>query len=146
MALVATGAKALVGFDDGLNGFTPIAFAGSISISHENRLEEIPQLDDVVIAEYAENGHRCSFSVSLFKLIGVDSTTYSFDASRLETLLIQPELEFQVISQESQNPDDPPVVLYSMTGVKFKGGSGQMDARGVWTGQWDFVARRGVGI
>ena len=142
MAVIATGAKARIIIKTSDQGNIPIAFAASISISHENHLEEIPQLDSLEVAEYAENGHRCSFTVGFFKLLEIDSTTYFFDSSDLTTLLIQPELEFEVISEENGEE----VILYTMRGVKFEGGSGQVSAEGIWEGEWNFKARRGIGI
>ena len=149
MAQVVTGAKAQVGFSDGINAFVPIAFASSINITHENRLEEIPQLDSYEVVEYAPNGHRCNFTVNFFKLFDaasnqyLDSRFYNLDSTDITTLLIQPELIFQVISEEA---DGEVRVLYEMTGVSFEGGTGQVDARGLWTGTWRFRARRGIGI
>lgn len=143
MANVFTGAKAVVGIDIG-NEFVPVAFASSINITHENKLEEIPQLDNMLVAEYAENGHRCSFTVNFFKFLDINAQTYSLDPENLTDLLIQPELTFLIVDDTDDN--DETRVKYRMTGVKFEGGSGSLDARGVWNGTWNFRARRGQGI
>jgi len=37
-------------------------------------------------------------------------------------------------------------VEYEMSGVKFSGGSGTLDARGVWQGTWNFQGIRGKGL
>jgi hypothetical protein len=84
MALVVTGAKALIK----LSGEV-LAFATGVSVDHDNNLEEIPQLDSLEIAEYAENGHRCTISITTIKLAanaslggnGVSNTAtdYGFD-------------------------------------------------------------------
>lgn len=148
MAIVATGAKAVVGILSSDNAFVPVAFASSIDITHDLLLEEIPQLDDIQLAELAENGHRVAFSVGLFKLIGLDSTSYSLDNPRqddtLERYLIQPELIFQVIDETVEDENDR--VLYEIKGCKFNGGTGRVDARGIWQGTWKFKGRRGIGI
>lgn len=135
MANVFTGAKALIKLDN-----VVLAYVSGITINHENRLEEIPQLDDLQVAEYAENGHRCSFTISLFKTNNNSAATLGLDPLNIKDILTQPELLVEVIDEETDLP------VYTMTGVKFQGGQGSVDARGVWLGSWNFVARRGRGI
>ena len=145
MARVITGAKAVIHLITSDAGDIPIALASGINITQENRLEEIPQLDTLEVAEYAENGHRCSFTVNFFKLLEVNAEFYGFDSPSLERLLIQPELTFRVID-DSSDANDGTETLYLMQGCKFEGGSGQVNAGGVWEGTWNFKARRGIGI
>lgn len=135
MAQVFTGAKAIIRLDN-----FPLAFVSAITINHENRLEEIPQLDDLLVAEYAENGHRCSFSISIFKTNDNAAATLGLDPLNFKDILTQPELIVEVVDADTGVP------VYTMTGVKFQGGQGSVDARGVWVGNWNFVARRGRGI
>jgi hypothetical protein len=137
MSTVFTGAKAIIRLDN-----FPLAAVSSITITHENRLEEIPQLDDLLVAEYAENGHRCSFVINSFKVNGNTAADLGLDPLNIKDLLLVPELIVEVL--DGTNPNAPPV--YTMSGVKFRGGSGSLDARGVWLGSWNFVARRGRGI
>lgn len=63
MAIVVTGAKAFIRISGEY-----LAFASGVSVSHENRLEEIAQLDSLEVAEYAENGHRCTVTINTIKL------------------------------------------------------------------------------
>lgn len=152
-----TGARAIIK----LNGDV-VAMASGISITHENRLEEIPQLDSLEVAEYAENGHRVSFSISIFKLlqdedgnnlyarnlkggsdkslIGANASNFYLDPLDIRDLLTQPELLVEVMDEISGTP------VYTITGAKFEGGTGSVDARGVWTGTWNFKGRRGRGL
>jgi len=149
MSKVLTGAKAVIKLDN-----FPLVLVSSLTINHENRLEEIPQLDDLLVAEHAENGHRCSFSVNVFKVnrqaakdLGLSGSTnaadFGFDPLDIRELFLQPELICEVF--DSSNTKRPEVI-YIMKGVKFSGGTGTVDARGVWTGTWNFVARQGRGI
>lgn len=135
MARVFTGAKAILKVDN-----FPLAFVSAITVNHENRLEEISQLDDLLVAEYAENGHRCSFSINIFKINDNTAASLGLDPLNYKDILTQPELIVELVD------DDTEVPVYSMTGVKFQGGQGSVDARGVWVGNRNFVARRGRGI
>lgn len=140
MAQVFTGAKAVIKLDN-----FPLAFASSVTINHENRLEEIPQLDDMLVAEYAENGHRCSFTINMFKINGETAADLGFDPVDIKTILTLPELVVEVFD-ENGGVGNEGIAVYSMEGVKFQGGTGSLDARGVWIGSWNFVARRGRGL
>lgn len=145
MAEVFTGAKAAVY----ANG-EPVFFVGSITVDIENRLEEIPQLDSVLVAEYAENGHRCSFVINSFKLAknndrDIENTAAFLgfepkEGKPMRDLTILEEMIFQVINL------DTGIKEFEMIGCKFNGGSGSVDARGVWTGSWKFKAREGRGL
>lgn len=160
MAQVITGAKAMIVFDVG-GQIVPIAFAGSVTVTHENKLEEIPQLDNLTVAEYAENGHRCSITINYFKSITTNPQNPSevsiFDARSLgldfdndpRRILLVPELIFYVMDGSALGAEgiaNPNQVYYTAYGCKFEGGSGSIDARGVWQGVWNFKARYGVGI
>ncbi|RLG44953.1 MAG: hypothetical protein DRN81_03205 [Thermoproteota archaeon] len=135
MSQVFTGAKAIVK----INGL-PLAFVGAISITHENRLEETPQLDSLEVAEYGEIGHRCSFVVNMFKIEGNTANDYGWDPVDYKTILTQPESLWYILDETTGD------IVYEMSGVKFGGGSGSLDPRGVWLGTWNFKARRGKGI
>jgi len=152
MALVVTGAQAIIRISGEI-----LAFASGVSVTHENRLEEIPQLDSLEVGEYADNGHRCSLSINLIKLApdaAIESTrisnsalTYSLESeSDLKTALLQPEMIIEIVQPVLQGDVLVDQLVYVAYGCKFEGGSGQMDARGIWQGTWNFKARRGVGI
>lgn len=135
MANAFTGAKAIIKMDNNI-----LAWASSININHENRVEEIPQLDDLMVGEYAENGHRCSFSVGIFKVNGQTMADFGFDPVEIKSILTLPEIVVEVYNSAVGLP------IYEMSGVKFIGGTGTLDARGLWVGNWNFVCKRGRGI
>lgn len=149
MSLVISGAKAVIR----LAG-APFAFAAGVSVTHENRLEEIPQLDNLEVAEYAENGHRCAVTLNSIKLssdaaingqaIANNASSWGFDdPSELKKILLQPEFIFEIMETLPSGEEVPTYIAY---GAKFEGGSGTLDARGVWQGSWTFKCRRGTGI
>lgn len=158
MALVITGAKAIVK----ISGET-LAFVTGVSVNQENRLEEIAELDKLEVAEYAENGHRCSITVNTIKLAGdanlggtaisniAQSISQDF-ADDLRKILLQPEMIIEVVETvpvldgQGNIVDFTENAIYIGYGAKFEGGTGQLDARGVWQGNWTFKCRRGVGI
>lgn len=135
MSRVLTGSKASVK----LNG-VKIAFAAGVNISHENSLTDIDVLDQLEVAEQAETGHKVSFDVSLFKVEENTAASFGFDPQDINELLSQAELTMEVYNRVEDR------VEYTMTGVKFEGGSGSVDARGVWQGTWRFKGRIGRGL
>lgn len=158
MARVITGAKAFVRLSGEL-----VAFATGVSVTQEHRLEEIPQLDNLEVAEYAENGHRCSITLNSIKLasdatlgdrkIANSARFFGMDPEDdIRTLLLQPEMIIEIVESidvkdaQGQVVDVQEAPIYLAEGCKFEGGSGQVDARGVWTGTWTFKCRRGRGI
>jgi hypothetical protein len=158
MAAVITGARARIKLSGDV-----IAFASGISVTHEQRLEEIPQLDNLEIAEYAESGHRVSVSVSFIKLasdakiagqsLSNNAADFSMDSlSDPKSILLQPELIIEVVDAvpvrngNGQITGYNEVPIYTAFGCKFEGGTGQLSARGIWEGNWNFKGRRGFGI
>lgn len=135
MSRVVSGSKVAVK----LQG-VKIAFASGINITHENTLTDIDVLDQLETAEFAETGHKASFSVNFFKIDENAAANFGLDPANLDDLLSQPELTMEVYNRIEDK------VEYSMTGVKFEGGNGSVDARGVWSGSWNFKGRRGRGI
>lgn len=122
-----------------LNG-QKIAFVGSISVNHANTLAGIDVIDQLEKAEWAEVGHEVSFSCNLFKVDENAAQALGLDPANLDDILSQPELTMEVYDRIKDK------VQYTMSGVKFEDGTGQMDARGVWNGTYNFKGRRGHGI
>ncbi len=135
MAKVFSGAKGALK----ING-TKVAFVGSINITEENTLTDIDVLDQLEVAEHAETGHKVSATVNLFKIDGNSAAQLGIRPDNLRDILSQPELTLEVYN----SVDDR--VEYEMSGVKFEGGSGALDARGVWQGTWNLKARIGKGL
>ncbi len=131
MSAIFTGVKASITL-----GNIPILWASGVQINQEMRYEETPQLDSLLVAEYAESGHRVSATISVFKGNNQALADFGLDPSDISDLLTQPELILTVYN-------DKGLPAYEMTGVKMKSGSGTLDARGVWTGNWSFVGIRG---
>lgn len=135
MSQVLTGSKAALK----LNG-VKVAFVGSVTINEDNTLTDIDVLDQLEVAEHAETAHKVSFTCNLFKIDGNSVSQLGLRADNLRDILTQPELTMELYN----SVDDR--VEYTISGVKFEGGSGTLDARGVFTGTWNFKGRIGSGL
>lgn len=135
MSRVFTGSKGSLK----LNG-VKVAFVGSVNINEENTLTDVDVIDQLEVAEHAETGHKCSFSCNLFKIDGNTAQQLGLSPNDIREILSQPELTMELYN----SVDDR--VEYTMSGVKWEGGSGSLDARGVWQGTWNFKGRIGRGL
>ncbi len=135
MSKVLTGSKAALK----ING-VKVAFIGSFSINEENTLTDIDVIDQLEVAELAETAHKVSFSCNLFKIDGNSISQLGIQPDNIRDILTQPELTMEVYN----SIDDR--VEYTVSGVKWEGGSGAADARGVWQGTWNFKGRIGRGM
>lgn len=135
MSKVFTGSKAALK----LNGIK-VAFVGSVNINEENTLTDIDVIDQLEVAEHAETGHKVSFTCNLFKIDGNSAQQLGLSPADLREILSQPELTMELYN----SVDDR--IEYTMSGVKWEGGSGSVDARGVWQGTWNFKGRIGRGL
>ena len=135
MARTFTGSRASLK----LNG-VKVAFVGSVNVTQENTLTDIDVLDQLETAEHAETGHKVSFTVNLFKIDENAAVALGLETGNLNDLLNQPEMTMEIFDRQ----DD--IVQYTMSGVKFEGGSGTIDARGIWNGTWNFRGRVGAGL
>jgi hypothetical protein len=122
-----------------LNG-VKVAFATDFTVNHENQLQDVDVLDQLEVAEHAEVGHKVNSTLNIFKVDENAASLFGFDPLDIDSLLSQPELTLEVYDRENDN------VIYEITGVKFEGGSGSVNARGIWTGTWNFRGRRGRGL
>src|SRR6266481_1048807 len=132
MTKILTGSKSSLK----LNG-VKIAFVGGVDIDEDNELTDVDVLDQLEIAELAETGHKVSFTAKLFKINGNATTDLGIAPGNIRDILTQPELTFELYN----SVDDR--VEYTISGVKWAGGSGSVDARGVWQGNWKFKGRIG---
>lgn len=135
MSQVFTGSKASLK----ING-KKIMFASSVTVNEDNTLTDIDVLDQLQVAELAETGHKVNCTINLFKVdkkavkqvLGLDAI------NNINSLLSQPDgVTIDIVNGETH------AVEYTMTECKFAGGSGTVDARGVWTGTWNFRGVRG---
>jgi hypothetical protein len=134
MSQVATGIK--LSFK--ING-RKVAFASAVSINEDNAVADIDVLDQPDVAELAETGHKVNFTVNKFKVDGTSAEDLGLRPTNIEDLIRQGELTCEVYNRDTDE------VEYTLIGVKWTGGSGSVDARGVWQGTWNFRARRGGG-
>ncbi len=135
MSKVFTGSKAALK----LNG-VKVAFVGSVNINEENTLTDIDVIDQLEVAEHAETAHKCSFSCNLFKVDANAASKLGLSPSDLKEILSQPELTMELYNSTADK------IEYTMSGVKWEGGNGSVDARGVWNGTWNFKGRIGRGL
>ena len=135
MTKVFTGSKGSLK----ING-TKVAFVGGIDIDEDDELTDIDVLDQLQVAELAETGHKVSFTAKLFKIDGNSTTDLGIAPSSIQDILTQPELTMEVYN----SVDD--IVEYTVSGVKWAGGSGSLDARSVWQGTWKFKGVIGRGF
>jgi hypothetical protein len=132
MSTVFTGAKATITIDH-----QPILWATNVQVTQENKLEEIPQLDDLEVAEYAENGHRISVTIGVLKTNQQALADFGLDSDNVSDILLQPEMLVTIYDNTDNTPK------YEISGVKFRAGTGSVDSRGFWIGSWSFTGRRG---
>lgn len=129
MSQVFTGSKGSLK----ING-QKVAFIGGINITQENTLTAIDVLDQLQVAEHAETAHIVSFTATLFKVDANSAISLGLDFQNISDILTQPESAMEVYDSIED------IVQYGMSGVKFEGGSGSLNARGVWEGNWSFKA------
>lgn len=130
MSKVFTGSKGSLK----LNG-VKVAFVSSINVNWENNLARIDIIDQLESAELAEVGHTCSFSCNLLKVDENAAKVLGLEFDNINDLLTQPELSMEIYDRVSDK------VQINITGVKLEGGSGSIDARGVYQGSWNFQGR-----
>jgi len=135
MTKVLTGSKAALK----ING-VKVGFVGGVDIDEDNELTDIDVMDQLEVAELAETGHKVSFTCKLFKIDGNATTDLGIAPANIRDIMSQPELTMEWYN----NVDDR--VEYTISGVKWGGGSGSIDARGVWQGNWKFKGRIGRGM
>lgn len=135
MSKVLSGSKAALK----ING-VKIGFVGSVTINEDNTLTDIDVLDQLEVAELAETAHKVSFSCNLFKIDGNSVSQLGIRADSIRDILTQPELTMELYNSVEDR------VEYTISGVKWQGGSGTLDARGVWQGSWNFKGRIGSGM
>ena len=135
MSKVLTGSKSALK----INGIK-VAFVGGVQINEENTLTDIDVMDQLEVAELAETAHKVSFTCNMFKVDGNATAALGIAPGNIKDILTQPELTMELYN----SVDDR--VEYTISGVKWEGGSGSVDARGVWQGTWNFKGRIGRGM
>ena len=135
MSQVFTGSKASLK----LQG-QKVAFVGSVNITQELTLTDIDVLDQLEIAEAAETGFKCNFTANLFKVDANSAISLGLETTNISDFLSQGELTMEVYDSVEDK------VQYTMSRVKWEGGTGSVDARGVWQGVWNFKGVTSYGL
>lgn len=128
MTHAITGARAIFTINS-----TNIAIASNCTYEWKHEVHPIEVVDQVLIAEHAETGVRVEFSCDTFRVLGKSATSIGLQP-KLINLLTQPELTVTLQDKITGT------VLLALTGVKFTGRSGRVNARGVWTETLTFSA------
>lgn len=147
MAQIFTGARGRVKIKD-----TVIGFCGGINITAEFTLADVDVLGQLETADLAEVGHKANFSINTFKAftdvpegasaltpqqsafaIGIDTSSPATGVGSMRS-----QAYFDVIIEDSETG----AVVATLERCKYEGGTGQMDARGVWQGTWNFRCTR----
>lgn len=138
MAQILTGSKAIIR----VNGEV-IAFASGVNVNQENTITDVDVLGQLEVGDLAETGHKVNFSVNYFKLVNPEvaqtAQQIGIEAAVLSDMRNQNYFDCSIV-------DDNQNEIYKMENCKFEGGSGSLDARGVWQGTWNFRARKGRGL
>lgn len=154
MAQVMTGARGKVV----INGKV-VGFVGGVNVTVEDTLADVDILGQLEVGDLAETGHKCNFSINYFKAladqatatapakgefipntataIGIDTSS---QANGLGSMRSQTYFDVELVDQLTDT------TIFKMEKCKFEGGTGQMDARGIWQGTWNFRAIRGYGL
>lgn len=135
MSKTLTGSKSALK----ING-QKIGYCSGVNVNEDNTLTDIDVLDQLEVAEHAETGHKTGFSCTMFKINGNDVATLGISPSNLKDIMSQPELTMEVYNSLEDK------VEYTISGVKWEGGTGSVNARGVWEGNWNFKGRIGRGL
>ncbi len=139
-----------------------VALASSVNVTVENTLTDVDVLGMLEVADLAETAHKCNFSVNVFKPItsgtsfngqgaaknaagaGIDSsysnTPDGVADGSINDLFRDAGFDCEIVDEITKE------IVFKMSGCKYQGGSGSVDARGIWTGTWNFKAIRGIGV
>lgn len=135
MSKVLTGSKAALK----ING-QKIAYVGGVQINEDNALTDIDVLDQLEVAEQAETGHKVNWSCTVFKIDGNATAQLGISPTNIRDIMSQPELTMEIYNDVDGR------VEYTVSGSKWKGGSGSLNARGVFEGNWSWGGRIGRGL
>lgn len=117
-----------------------VAFLSGVSMNVENTLIPINVLDLLEVAEYAEVGHVCGFSCNYIKIDENAAAVIGLEPSNLNDILSQGEKTMEIYDRVGDKK------IFTISGVKWAGGNGSIDARGVFQGTWNFQGRVAKGL
>jgi hypothetical protein len=122
-----------------LNG-VKVAFVSGINFTHENSLQRVSVLDQLEDAEIAVVGHQASFTVEFFRVDENAAQALGLDPDNLDDLLSQPGFTAEIYNRINDK------VEWTVSGVKFGGGSGSLTAKNLYSGSWNFEGIRSRGV
>jgi hypothetical protein len=168
MAQVITGARGKVV----VNGQV-VGFVGGVDVDIENTLADVDVLGQIERADLAEVGHKCNFTINYFKAVPPSTPTtkgaphgaaagvvfplsaagLGIDSSSANTAkegvkagdinLMRSQVYFDVEIQDDLQGGNN---VFVMQNCKLEGGTGRLEARGIWQGTWKFQAQKGFGL
>lgn len=145
MAQVYTGAKGIVKI-----GGQTVAFVGGLNVNAEYTLTDVDIIGQLEVGDLAETAHKATGTINLFKVVNADGTVTNTAAalgidtsSDPDVSAMRDQAYFDIEVVDSTKND---AIIYKMLDCKIESGSGQMDARGVWQGTWNFRARKAFGM
>lgn len=164
MAQVLTGARGKIKI-----GGVLVGFVGGIDVDVENTLADVDILGQLERGDLAEVGHKCNFTINYFKAIlpqetvgqntvagagsvlpntaaaiGIDSSnnsTTGVTPGNIDNMRAQTYFDVEIV--DDLNKD---AVIFYMQDCKLEGGTGRLEARGIWNGTWRFQAKKGFGL
>lgn len=149
MAQIITGARGIVRFTGSAN---PVGFVSGVNVTVEDTITDVDILGQLEVGDLAETAHKANFSINHFQAInGTNSAaTLGLDTSfkaHTDKTSIAPQtnvnsMRSQTAFQIDLVQEDTDVIFCSLVGCKYEGGTGQMDARGLWQGTWNFKATK----
>ncbi|RLG44955.1 MAG: hypothetical protein DRN81_03215 [Thermoproteota archaeon] len=163
MAKIFTGAKAKL-----LLGEELVGWVSSITVNEENTLTDVDIIGQLEVGDLAETGHKVSATINVFKPVDSSGNLASIFAKNtpLSSLTgngvtdqslkdMRNQKDFKLQIQNTAATDNPKTAevdeslstyIYTIEKCKYEGGSGTVDARGVWTGTWNIKGIRGSGL
>lgn len=151
MSQVITGARGHVK----LNGQI-VGLVGGVNVTIEDTLTDVDVIGQIDVADLAETAHKCNFSINVFKnadgsnfaaKVGIETSAAVDSKGGISTgdvnvMRNQTYFDVDLVRDEGNNE----VAFFALRGCKWEGGTGQMDARGLWQGTWNFKAKQGFGL
>ena len=141
---VLTGGRARVKI-----GTKTVGYVSGVSVNVDESTVDIEVLDEVTKKEFAHVRHDVDFSINYFRVsstadntligLGISSDNVT-DVLKRATF----DCEFIDTGTNTDNPESKTVV--KLLDCAFQGGSGSVDARGVWSGSMNFKAREAKGL
>ena len=126
-----------------------VGYISGVNVNVDESTVDIEVLDEVTKKEFAHVRHDVDFSINYFRVNNkskkVENTLESLELSTNSApdILKRATFDCEFIDVEGKGGTGPIVKLLDCA---FQGGSGSVDARGVWSGSMNFKAREAKGL